>query len=100
MRDANYCVDVFERGCQELVGQDARRVFEPKQTVVRKHRTHAEKVGMQNAFLAQRREARMGMDQVDMLPKDDRPKVGEGRKIIRQGGRRSDGHEGNVVYLE
>lgn len=100
MRDANYSVDVFERGCQELVGQDARRVFEPKQTMIRKHRTHAEKVGMQDAFLTQRREARMRMNQVNMLPNDDRPKVREEREIIRQGSGGSDGHEGNVVHLE
>lgn len=100
MRDANDSIDVFERGCQELVGQDARRVFEPKQTVIRKHRTHAEKVGMQDAFLTQRREARVGMNQVDVLPNDDRPKVREEREVIRQGGGRSDGREGNVVYLE
>lgn len=100
MRDANNSIDVFERGCQELVGQDARRVFEPKQTVIRKHRTHAEKVGVQDAFLAQRRETRMGVDQVNVLPNDDRPKVREEREIVRQGGGRSDGHKGDVVYLE
>jgi len=100
MRDANDSIDVFERGCQELVGQDARRVFEPKETMVRKHRAHAEKVGVQNAFLAQRRETRMGVDQLDVLPNDDRPQVRQEREVVWQGGGRGDGHERDVVYFE
>ena len=68
--------------------------------MIRKDRTHTEKVGMKDAFLAQRRKTRMGMDQLNMLPNDDRPKVRQKREIIRQGGGRSDGHERNVVHLE
>ena len=100
MRDTNYSIDIFECGPQEFVGQDARCVFEPEQTVVCKHRTDAEKVCMQNAFLTERRETRMCMYQVNMLPNDDRPKVWEEREIVGQGGGGSDGHKWNVVYLE
>lgn len=55
---------------------------------------------MHDAFLAKRRETRMCVDQLNVLPNDDRPKVREEREIVGQCGRGSDGHKGNVVYLE
>ena len=100
MRDADHRVDVFECSGEELVGQDARRVFESEQTVIGKHRPYTEKVGMQYAFLAQRRETRVGMDQLNMFPHNDRPKVREEREIVGQGGGGSDGHKGHIVDFE
>lgn len=100
MRDTNHSIDIFECGSQEFVGQDACCVFEPEQTVIRKHRPYTEKVRMQNAFLSERRETRVCMDQVDMFPKDDRSQVREEREIVWQGGGGSDGQKGNIVYLE
>lgn len=100
MRHANYSVDILQSSSQELVREDARRVLKAEQTMVGEYSADAEKVRVEDCFVAERRETGVCVNQVDVLPCDDGAKVWEKREIVWQSCRGCYRGEREIVYLE
>jgi len=68
--------------------------------VVGEYGAHAEMVCVQDGLLAQGRQTRVRMNQVDVLACDDDAEIRQEREVIRESGGGGDGGERDVVYLQ
>ena len=68
---ANAVIRVGQRVLEEGVGDDRRGVLEPEQRVIREHRGQVEQRGHEKGLVGQRREGRMAVHDVDLLPAEN-----------------------------
>src|SRR5438067_1758195 len=93
-------IHVAQSELQELVRQYTRRICKAKETVIREDRPQPHGSSMQNCLMAKTAEARVSMDNVDLLPYYDISKYWEEGEYSREGRFPIDDEKGNVIYFE
>lgn len=100
MADTDNMIHIAQHKFQELVGQDARSVGEPKQRVVRKDGSQAHSTGMQNRLVSQVAQATMAVHDFYALADDNVAEDGEEGEDGRERGGAVDDEERDMVDFE
>lgn len=91
---------ITQRKLQQLIRQYTRRIRKPKQRMIREARSQAHCPRMQNCLVAQIRQARVSMHNLDPLADKDLAEYGKGGEDGRHGRLAVDHLERYVVDLE
>ena len=100
MRDTDAVVDIAEGELEQLVCQYTCRIGKAKQRMVREARLEAHGPRMQDRLVAQAAQARVAVDNLDLLADEDVAEDGEKRKHCGEGRLAVDHKERRVVHLE
>ena len=100
MAHADAVIYVAEDKLEQLVGQDARGVSEPKERMIGKDGPQPHGSRVENALVAQAAQAPVAVDDFYPLPNEDVSEDGKEGEDGGEGGLAVDDEEGHVVDLE